>query len=227
MVSFIGIFLITILVVSALEQSTKEESLGSKGSAIETTEELQTATNVELATTVHDVSIGNPQDLTSSSLQEEEEIIRPLADVLTTIDYDNNYRTRYLESHGHFKDLFFTSIDNLNEDTFSMRVGIDASNVLGFEINDKRYVVHLLDCYKEMEACAFRINGVPSGWIKQVNSKGFLSKKPFDFTGSGYELVIESIKFDYCDGRRFCDYFYDSYNLVEVSIHKKQRWWEW
>jgi len=34
-------------------------------------------------------------------------------------------------------------------------------------------------------------------------------------------IVINKVLYDYCDNRRFCDYFYDAYDIIELEIVRK------
>ena len=168
------------------------------------------------------------EDINRGDVKGEISLSHFLASIETTIDYDNDYAEVYLKSRNYYKDLAFVRLDTLEEDaTFPMMAGNGVSDVFGVTINDNEYAIHLLDCYKEKEACAFRVNGVPTGWIGKENTAQVPRKQRSFKLNDDYQLVIKSIQFNYCDNRRFCDYFYESYDLVELSIERdKKSWWQ-
>ncbi len=149
-----------------------------------------------------------------------------LANVSTKIEYDKEYAKDYLKRHNYFKDRTLVRFEAVENKQIPLRVGNGVSDISGVSIDDNEYAIHLLDCYKEKEACAFRINGIPTGWIGKEGSEQVPKKQRSFKLNNDYQLVIKSIQFDYCDKRRFCDYFYESYDLVELSIQKDEEpWW--
>ena len=101
-----------------------------------------------------------------------------------------------------------------------MKKGLFYKGFNGHMINGKRYIIELLACDRRSKSCSFMING------DVVTKNIFLSDKEkegkqvgFDLDGD-YMLVINSIRFDYCDNKRICDYDYEAYDLVDIAVKK-------
>ncbi|NQV09131.1 hypothetical protein HQ529_04730 [Candidatus Woesearchaeota archaeon] len=131
------------------------------------------------------------------------------------LNYDRNFEKKYLEVYNNFSDIEFSRISETAP--VDMKVGAVNKNIKGLNINNKTYAIHLIACDQHYNSCNFRINGVPTRKIysSELSKSGVQKNFRFD---EDYELEIKSIKFKFCDNRRFCDYYYESYDLVEVKI---------
>lgn len=70
---------------------------------------------------------------------------------------------------------------------------------------------HLL-CNREDNKCAIVINGKTTGPLSVSDTYNL---------DNNYFFKIDSITFDFCDNRRFCDYDFQAYDIVKFSIYSK------
>ena len=90
-------------------------------------------------------------------------------------------------------------------------------NINGININNQGYIIDVAYCKKADNYCILKINGVSTD--KLYNSEINDSNKKTEFIlNDDYTLRIKSIIFDYCDGKRFCDYHFDAYDVIEIEI---------
>ena len=112
-----------------------------------------------------------------------------------------------MSRNNHFQNLNFKPIDE--EYTTEIKEGYSYFDPKGYIINNKGYVIHLIKCVRELQGCYFRINGLSTGKL-QAGDEYTLDET--------HSLHIESIEYDYCDNKRFCDYYYDAYDRVEIDV---------
>ena len=162
------------------------------------------------------------QDLASISLQENKSLTATivlnkkeepkLATVVNNKDiFSDSYTITYLE---HYNNLSKVNFENLTKKSSALlKAGNADTKIEGFILNDKKYAIHLVGCNKEKGTCNFRING--------ALAKDLSPDRVFGLDGN-YSVKIKSIKFDYCDNRRVCDYLLQSYDLAEIEVVEKQ-----
>ncbi len=143
-----------------------------------------------------------------------------LAETINGDAIDDPYIESYLQQRNNFESIPFDSFGEQNEINYAMRAGNVLEDIRGITDGEKGYVVHLIDCYEEKQACAFRINGVPTGWIVSQEKKSWLQKSTFKINKQ-LKLKVNSIKFDFCDNKRFCNRFYEAYDLVKISLRRE------
>lgn len=79
----------------------------------------------------------------------------------------------------------------------------------GYSIDGQDYIVHLLACDASDFACAFRINGIPTGKMKEGGQ--------FQFSPT-HQLRIVEISIDACNQKRYCDLDLEAYDEVRYVI---------
>ena len=121
---------------------------------------------------------------------------------------DLNYTQYYFSIMHDFAGLEYVPIQNVQVQLKSRNV---VDDLRGYEIGGKRYAIHLLACFPSDFSCAFRINGIPTRKLREGDSFAL---------NDGYILKINKITIDECDGRRFCDIVYDSYDTVDIEVIK-------
>ncbi len=136
---------------------------------------------------------------------------------INNIEFNENYRDEYMQVFNDFSDISYKRIRTGESASKVMKIGAKKDNIAGYQIGDKRYVIHLIDCDREANSCAFRVNGVPTKDIYNSKVEDSSKKKSFKLD-SNHEIVIKSIQFNFCDNRRYCDVPFDAYHLVEVEV---------
>ena len=63
----------------------------------------------------------------------------------------------------------------------------------------------------------FRINGIPTKRIYSLDINDPDKQTTFSINND-YSIQIKSITFDYCDRKKFCDIYYEAYEVVEVEV---------
>ncbi|MBI2546699.1 hypothetical protein HYV81_05985 [Candidatus Woesearchaeota archaeon] len=129
---------------------------------------------------------------------------------------DTEYIREYLKTYKGFSELQYRNVGKGEIVRQTLAVGNNEENIKGFEINGKRYVVHLIACDVNYGQCMFRINGLPTGGIKVHNRNA----SGFDLDNT-YRVEIDSVTFDYCGTKRFCNLHYEAYDKVEVRVRPK------
>jgi len=120
---------------------------------------------------------------------------------------------RYLEWYNNFSDLDYEVVSR-NRTTI-LKVGALEGNIRGYVIANEKYVIDPFDCDKRTYSCEFQINGVRTGKLSHFDRQ----QEPKEFNiNNDYKLVVNDIYFDYCDGKKVCDYYYEAYNLVSVTL---------
>ncbi|NQU79350.1 hypothetical protein HQ545_06305 [Candidatus Woesearchaeota archaeon] len=106
----------------------------------------------------------------------------------------------------HADEVFLT-------DTLKIGFSIDPSeNTKSHEVDENSYTLQLIICNKEHNGCSININGNPTGNIAVSET--------YDLDENHY-IKIDSIVFGYCDESRFCNRYYDAYDILTFSIYSK------
>lgn len=127
------------------------------------------------------------------------------------LTYDRTYAKQYLELRQNFSNLKFQRVWNDKEE-FQLSVGNKVNTLKGIRTNKGRFALDLVFCNEFEKSCKFRINGVPT-------SKMFANSS-FDLDGE-FVLKINSAKFNQCDNHRFCNYWFEGYDIINVSVERK------
>ena len=90
----------------------------------------------------------------------------------------------------------------------------------GLIIGNKKYAFELIACDEKTKGCIFNVNGIQSDMI--YLSHDGKSSDSFSLNDE-YEFRIESIVFNFCDHKRFCDTYFEAYDWVNISIERKKR----
>jgi len=131
------------------------------------------------------------------------------------LGFDKSNRDRWLEEHGHYANIKFKNV--VPNQHLTLKVGAKRDNIKGIKFDDQNFVIDLLTCNSYRRTCAFRINGVPTKRLYPFNEFQDNRKHSFDLN-QNYKLKINSVQFDYCDGRRFCHLGYEGYHVVTVEV---------
>ncbi|MBI2647698.1 hypothetical protein HYW99_04420 [Candidatus Woesearchaeota archaeon] len=134
------------------------------------------------------------------------------------LDFDRELRLKYIEKNNNFSKVLFINIAGKTD--FKLNVGAKQDKIRGISINNSNFVIDLLYCEINGRYCTFRINGVPVAKLHSSEEFGTSKQTSFDLDGN-YVLKVNSIKFNYCDNRRFCHLGYEGYDIVDVSIDRK------
>ncbi len=209
MIFILFIFLFSIITFGQFEntiaiksQVQNEQTLDS----IQTTQETTQMDNA-LSTVI--------KEITNSTGEEE-----LLAEVINGQSIHNEYTQKYLalrKDRIHQLQFKTFSVDT-NELSYVMKSGNVPEDLVGFKEGNTTYVIHLIDCYEEKHACAFRINGIATGWI--IGADKSESDSTFTIDAS-HTLSLNTIRFTFCDNSRFCNRFYEAYNIAQISVIRK------
>lgn len=115
----------------------------------------------------------------------------------------------YFKLQNNFSNIEYKTVNK--KQTEFLKVGAKNDNKKGYIMGDKIFAVHLVTCEKATKTCSFRINGVRTGKLSPD------TKSEFNLN-ENHTLTIKNIKFNYCDGKRFCNMRYEAYDKVEVEI---------
>jgi len=118
----------------------------------------------------------------------------------------------YLSSH-NINQIPYESLTPGTTRNVTLRAGNIEEKILGFESGQDKFTIHLIHCDQESQSCAFRVNGQATGALSTAADKANAIT-----INEHYLLKIDTILFDYCDGRRFCDHHYQAYDMVNVSL---------
>ena len=99
-----------------------------------------------------------------------------------------------------------------------LRIGNFDHELNGLILDTKKYVIDLAACDERTKGCILKINGVDTYKIYADNTNK--EQNTFDINDD-YVIKINSIIFDFCDNKRFCDTYFEAYDLVNVSIQRK------
>lgn len=141
----------------------------------------------------------------------------PLANVVNNVSIQTPYIKQYLATYNDFSDVMYEKVLPNSVTHEVLTVGNHEDNIKGFEINGKRYAVHLLLCDYNLQRCFFRINGVPTGALHAFKEGQPEDSAAFNLDAT-YKIKINSITFDHCDNRRFCNLHYEAYDIVNISV---------
>jgi len=126
----------------------------------------------------------------------------------------DNYSLIYFEHNNNFSNVSFESIKVNNN--LLLKSGNIEKEINAFEINNKRYIIDLLVCDKQNKYCWFRVNGIV---IKRISYDVAYGKNEI-ILDDVYKIRVNDIKFDYCENKAVCDYYYDAYDFVNISIKR-------
>lgn len=128
--------------------------------------------------------------------------------------------TDYLKTYKNFSDIQYEKISKNSTVKTRLVVGAKEDTIQGFEMGYDRYVIHLILCNHNAKTCAFRINGVITGALSAISDENAVMPSKFDLDDNS-TIEITSIQFDYCDGRRFCNVYYEAYDIVNLAVITK------
>jgi len=135
------------------------------------------------------------------------------------LSFDRTYAEKYLNTYNSFSNIEYKLIVNEESVSTVMKIGSrKEDNIKGFDINGDKFAMHLIYCNRDTKSCALRINGVPTGKLYQ---KDILDKQNEFQLNEDYILKINSIEFDFCDHRRFCNVAHEAYDVVDVKIERR------
>lgn len=140
-----------------------------------------------------------------------------LATVINGQSIDDGYIRAYLGAYNYFSDIPYEVVLEGAAGEAVLAVGNQEDNIKGFEIEGKRYAIHLMACDYNLQRCSFRVNGVSTGGKHADRFDQNEAVATFDLDDS-YRIKINSITFDYCDNKRFCNLHYEAYDVVNVSV---------
>ncbi len=140
---------------------------------------------------------------------------KKLAGTVNGVSINSPYIKEYIQAFKNFSEI---NHEKVTDKPFVMTVGAKNKLVKGFEINNELYFIHLIYCDRYTDSCAFRVNGVPTNALYNSKVKDRQGKQLFFNLNKEYRMIIESIQFDYCDNRRFCDLYFDTYDVVDVKL---------
>lgn len=124
--------------------------------------------------------------------------------------FDDAYSSTYMQKYNNLSNVEFKTLTQ-KEMSISLSTGNQKSSVKGFTLDNENYAIHLIACNREKKTCNFRINGLLAKDISSsANSDMVLN--------DNYTVKVKSVKFDYCNNRRVCDYLLQSYDLVEMEL---------
>ncbi len=141
-----------------------------------------------------------------------------LADVIDGKSIINPETQEYIRWYNNFSSLHFEEIGNKTEISTAIEVGNFDHELKGFTIDNKMYAIELVSCDEKTKGCGFKINGIDTGKIYVSDE----DRIPQSFNlNANYNIIINSITFNYCDNKRFCDTHFEAYDLVDVEVIKK------
>jgi hypothetical protein len=163
-----------------------------------------------------------PEDNETAIISNETEInITPrLAAMVGGKTTDTPYIRDYLEVYRNFSEINYDKLAFNSTLQVKMTIGAKEDNIKGFEAGEKLYAAHLIICNHNERTCSFRLNGIATGPISAANDIN--AKSPSKI--SLYEnttLQVEEVIWDYCDGRRFCNMYYEAYDIVNVTVVRR------
>lgn len=135
-----------------------------------------------------------------------------------SLKFDRDYKKDYLNRNKNFSNFKFSKIKK--DERIFLNIGAKIEKIKAFEVNKKNYVIDLISCDSYEKYCTFRINGIPTKKLHSSKDKRPNKKDTFDLDEDHF-VKINSIEFDYCDGKRFCHLGYESYHKVEFSVEEK------
>ena len=182
----------------------------------------QTNHSTELLVVNNDSSDTNATQVVNSVLSEVNKVINETPRLATRVNNhsaDDHYVKGYLGIYKNFSDIPFQKIKRNATANLKLLVGAKEDNIRGFQVGNDRYAIHLIICNHNTGECAFRVNGVATGPLRDNNSDtGAHSKFSID---ENKTLEVTGIQLDYCDGRRFCNVYYEAYDIVNLTVTAK------
>ncbi|MBI1972863.1 hypothetical protein HYS50_02570 [Candidatus Woesearchaeota archaeon] len=114
----------------------------------------------------------------------------------------------YYTTYKEFKDLKFEKVEIIE-----LTKEAKEHDITGYLLDDKKYILDIVTCEESHNGCYLKINGKNIGLLQSGSSYAFGENKE-------YTLEITSIEYNVC-GKRFCDYGYDTYDVVNYKIIKR------
>lgn len=143
-----------------------------------------------------------------------------LARKVSNISIDTPYVLDYLKLYKNFSSIQYERMPKNSTVKTKLAVGAKEDNIRGFEMGYDRYAIHLILCNHNTKTCAFRINGVATGALSAISDKSAEASSKFDLDENA-TLEVTGIQLDYCDGRRFCNVYYEAYDIVNLTVITK------
>lgn len=140
-----------------------------------------------------------------------------LASKVNNTSIDTPYITDYLKLYKNFSDIQYERLSKNSTVKTRLTAGAKEDNLRGFEMGYDRYAIHLILCNHNTKTCAFRVNGVTTGALSANSDKNAVVPSKFDLDENS-TLEITGIQLDYCNGRRFCNVYYEAYDIVNVTV---------
>lgn len=143
----------------------------------------------------------------------------PLAEMINGRPINSLEVQNYINWHKNFSSLQFKDITDESGVSVDMKVGNFNHRFEGFIIDSREYAFELVACDERTKGCSFKINGIDTEKIYSSET----NKTPKTFSlNDDYEIKINSIVFNFCDHKRFCDAHFEAYDLVDVEIKVKK-----
>lgn len=152
-----------------------------------------------------------------------------IAELAPDIKYDSDTRViirslpaqdastlqKYMEVYKDLSEVQYESISPGQRSDLQLRAGNIEEEIKGIQDGSEQIAVHLITCDPETRSCAFRVNGQAT---KALYEKEDLLKPNAVTISPNYVLKINSIRFNYCDDRRFCASHFQAYDIADVSV---------
>ncbi len=123
----------------------------------------------------------------------------------------------YFSQNDNFSSIAYVAIDSQLPKQIALSTDHGNENIKGIELNNERYLIDLIACDYNQQACFFKINGVSTG---ALHSKEISTKSKFGLD-ENHQIEISSITWDYCGNRRFCNLHYESNHIVDLVVMAK------
>lgn len=88
--------------------------------------------------------------------------------------------------------------------------GPSSEHIKTYTLGSRSYTLELVLCDEGQQRCVFNLYG-------EYPYKNIAINEQFNL-GQDYYLILNSIVFDFCDDRRFCDIYNDVYDIANFSI---------
>jgi len=144
---------------------------------------------------------------------------RNLATIEAPHEYNVAFAENYLNLMGNYSDLSYEFLGDTERYDFILKEGNVLDNIKGISLSNKKFAIDLLACAQNTNSCGFRINGVPT---KRIYANNDPSQNSFNLDPN-YKLRLNSIIFDYCGHVRVCDIDFDAYDIINISIVRRDK----
>ncbi|MBI3051501.1 hypothetical protein HYY74_03510 [Candidatus Woesearchaeota archaeon] len=124
----------------------------------------------------------------------------------------------YLKANNYFADIPYERLLPGETKQYILKSGNVQDNIRGVEVAGQKYAIDLVLCNWNEQACFFRVNGKATGGLHEF--KPGLTDNVSSYTVNGaFHIKVNSIMFDYCGSRRFCNLHFDAYEIVNLSLN--------